>query len=476
MLLTANSLFADVVCTQDLNDDGASDSPGESATCLTTGSDYLCPISSTACIDNPPVCQLDSALACSPSNTCSRGGSCVAGEYETKIIYKIPNAAGEYSFQTSFNKVTYMKIVGGSTYCQPMPMKNWGWFNTNWIAANEASCSGVFEITGLHNGFQCSQDNEFHFDKSACESACTETGICTKQSYTCPVGPYACQNNSGNMECSPNVCTDLETTPPEVLPTDTRMLRDDGARGVDGSCLAEINIFAGRPMDCKLEGVGSAFQNCCSKGDAIMQDNIAGYQEAELAVDAISAIAVASYDAYVAYTAYTTAGLAGEAATAGMLAFENAMIAAGPTMIYAAAAIVVINYVANACTQGDMETSTADASGMCSYIGKRCTEKWAGECVQKVRMFCCFNTKLGRIIHEQGRPQLKAFSTFTGGIFGSPTNPECRGFKPAEFQALDFSQIDMSEYYSELSDAAASTIKINDTISTNINGKFNAIP
>ena len=50
---------------------------------------------------------------------------------------------------------------------------------------------------------------------------------------------------------------------------------------------------------------------------------------------------------------------------------------------------------------------------------------------------CNFNSKLARIINEQGRPQLNKG-------WGSASNPECKGFTPEEFQKLDFSKIDFA--------------------------------
>ena len=60
--------------------------------------------------------------------------------------------------------------------------------------------------------------------------------------------------------------------------------------------------------------------------------------------------------------------------------------------------------------------------------------------------FCCFNSKLARIVNEQGRAQLK---TFNDG-WGRANRPNCRGFTPEEFASLDFSEIDMSSFYGDI--------------------------
>jgi len=59
--------------------------------------------------------------------------------------------------------------------------------------------------------------------------------------------------------------------------------------------------------------------------------------------------------------------------------------------------------------------------------------------VQKKKTYCCFGSPLARIAAEQGRIQL-------GFDFGTAKSPNCRGFTPEEFQKLDFSKIDFSEW------------------------------
>src|SRR3546814_20940144 len=104
-----------------------------------------------------------------------------------------------------------------------------------------------------------------------------------------------------------------------------------------------------------------------------------------------------------------------------------------------------------------METAMLDSSGMCHFIGSYCTSSFLGICLQKAHGECCFNTKHGRIIQEQGRPQLKAFN---GNLWGTAKKALCRGFTPEEFHALDFSKIDLPEYYADIEAHATSTIPI----------------
>jgi conjugal transfer mating pair stabilization protein TraN len=118
---------------------------------------------------------------------------------------------------------------------------------------------------------------------------------------------------------------------------------------------------------------------------------------------------------------------------------------------------LVLEFLLSGCDQQDMETGILKGSGMCHEIGTWCSSKILGICIQKSVGNCCFNTKLGRIIQEQGRPQLKSFDAVG---WGTPQAPYCRGFTPEEFQALDFSKMDLSEYYADAVTKAQSDIQI----------------
>ena len=88
------------------------------------------------------------------------------------------------------------------------------------------------------------------------------------------------------------------------------------------------------------------------------------------------------------------------------------------------------------------------AAGLCHYVGTYCSSKILGICVKKRKSYCCFKGKLSRIIMEQGRAQL-------GISWGEADSPNCEGFTVTQFQSLDFSRMDLSEFYA---DAQATTV------------------
>ena len=96
------------------------------------------------------------------------------------------------------------------------------------------------------------------------------------------------------------------------------------------------------------------------------------------------------------------------------------------------------------CKPGEVMLQQKVAAGLCHEVGTYCAVKLLGICIQKKKTYCCFHSVLGRIVQEQGRE--KQGLPYRG--WGGAKDPVCWGFRPAQFQALDWSQIDLSEYYS----------------------------
>lgn len=286
-----------------------------------------------------------------------------------------------------------------------------------------------------------------------------EATLCTADadgSRRCPLGPqYACETpaSGGVPTCSANACIDTSAYPIE----DDEIVDDpgapaDGAVDADGNCLGHIEIFSGRAVRCRPAGLKTTFQNCCKDKGKVVKDGM-GSSISSMQTKVAVAKGVFS-GASAAYAAFKAGATAGQAASSGMGA-----IVAGidPTSIAISLAIsTMIDLLLSGCDQQDMEVGMLRGSGMCHEVGTYCSSKILGICVQKSRSQCCFNTMLGRIIQEQGRPQLKSFADGWGPV----KTPNCRGFTPEEFQALDFSKMDLSEYYSEVQARAQADIQI----------------
>ncbi|AMK23087.1 MULTISPECIES: conjugal transfer protein TraN [Sphingomonadaceae] len=275
--------------------------------------------------------------------------------------------------------------------------------------------------------------------------------------YSCPLGTqYQCLSPSGGgtPSCSPNSCTTTGGSGIEDEPVvDDPGAPADGPVDAEGNCTGAIEIFSGRALRCRPAGLKTTFSNCCKDRGKIIKD---GMGSSISSIGTKLAVAKGVFTGMkAAYTAFKAGATASQAASAG----ANAIIAGiDPTSIAISLAInFMMDFLLSGCDQQDMEVGMLRGSGMCHEVGTYCSSKILGICVQKSKGHCCFNTKLGRIIQEQGRPQLKSFN---GLGWGTAKHPYCRGFTPDEFQALDFSKIDLSEYYSDIEARAQSDIQI----------------
>ena len=94
------------------------------------------------------------------------------------------------------------------------------------------------------------------------------------------------------------------------------------------------------------------------------------------------------------------------------------------------------------CTAGEVELAQARAAGVTHYLGEYCAKRIFGICRRRDRTWCVFTSELGRIVHEQARPQL------------SMDWSDCRGFTVAEMQRIDFDRVDLSEFSDTLLDTS----------------------
>ncbi|MCD8339041.1 MAG: conjugal transfer protein TraN, partial [Burkholderiales bacterium] len=64
-------------------------------------------------------------------------------------------------------------------------------------------------------------------------------------------------------------------------------------------------------------------------------------------------------------------------------------------------------------------------------------------CIERAESYCCYNSRLARIIQEQGRDQINK-------SWGSAKNPDCSGFLIEELESLDFETMDLGEFEEEI--------------------------
>jgi conjugal transfer mating pair stabilization protein TraN len=98
------------------------------------------------------------------------------------------------------------------------------------------------------------------------------------------------------------------------------------------------------------------------------------------------------------------------------------------------------------CSSAEKQLEAKIDKGLCHFIGSFCSKSVFGVCTSKRKSYCCYQSKLTRIIQEGGRAQL-------GLIFGTPKRADCAGFTIEQFASLDLSKIDFTEIYNELVEA-----------------------
>jgi hypothetical protein len=93
------------------------------------------------------------------------------------------------------------------------------------------------------------------------------------------------------------------------------------------------------------------------------------------------------------------------------------------------------------CSTAEKELYEQKQLGLCHTVGTYEEGDWWNK--EEIKTHCCFSSKLSRITHEQGRPQI-------GKSWGSAKSPNCEGFTESEFEQLDFDAMNLSEYEEDI--------------------------
>lgn len=139
-------------------------------------------------------------------------------------------------------------------------------------------------------------------------------------------------------------------------------------------------------------------------------------------------------------TGATTAGAGGTGgatfATNFMMAMNVVMMA---YMIYQIANILV--QIIWECEEAEFTLGAKKETKVCHFVGSYCADETPFGCIEKRESYCCFNSPVGRIIHEQARPLMGQ-----GWEWGEPENPNCGGFTLEQIKDIPWDKIDLSEW------------------------------
>ena len=95
------------------------------------------------------------------------------------------------------------------------------------------------------------------------------------------------------------------------------------------------------------------------------------------------------------------------------------------------------------CNGEEKDLGAQRAKGVCVYAGSYCAKKVARRCVTHKQSWCCYNSKLAKIIQENGHVQLN-------WSYGNPKAPNCGGFPVAAFERLNFDAMDFSPAFADI--------------------------
>lgn len=113
------------------------------------------------------------------------------------------------------------------------------------------------------------------------------------------------------------------------------------------------------------------------------------------------------------------------------------------------------------CTDEEIQLAKDRQNKKSHYVGDHCVTKGPfGICLRKEQVYCSYVSQLARMIHDQGQPQL-------GMSWGTADVPVCDGFTVTQFTAINWSLIDFSEWYANVS-ASIDPVGITNSMTTRI--------
>lgn len=89
------------------------------------------------------------------------------------------------------------------------------------------------------------------------------------------------------------------------------------------------------------------------------------------------------------------------------------------------------------CRDEDKALGRAKLNYQAHYLGRYCATKVLGECTEWKHTYCVFDSKMARIIQEEGR-----LKQVNASAMGTAKHPTCAGLSITELQQLDMEKID----------------------------------
>lgn len=298
---------------------------------------------------------------------------------------------------------------------------------------------------------------------SQVDSSCVETNpqvacMVYEQTWQCRIasGTTSTVTNCGSQQfCIDGRCFDTSHAPDADFARAIAGLeaQREAGRYIDPSTLV---VFQGYDNRCRKKLFGLV--NCCkgggSSGSLFSNMSLiagAGGQVVGAVGSSYTFDALFSSDApdfvIQGFEALFGAG-GGSSALAGLIAGDLSVSSFIGTLVPGPWSIVMLAIQLSgllSCEQAEQILTMKRDNRLCHSVGSYCSIKIPilGTCLQTTQTYCCFNSRLARILNEQGRGQLAR-------SWGGAKSPDCSGFTVEQLQSLDFSRMDLTEFYAEI--------------------------
>ncbi|TMW79123.1 conjugal transfer protein TraN [Thauera sp. UPWRP] len=300
---------------------------------------------------------------------------------------------------------------------------------------------------------------------TVCRQMNAATGICeiTENTYTCPVPPgntVTATNCPANVFCLAGNCFNTSYTNDADFARSMSLMEAAREAGVYLDT-DNMQVFKGEGNHCR----DRLFKNCCysdsagagmtnqslfGTGSRLVYDVLMNADNREFLYQGMQALLLGGGFSGTFTTYGVTVAVNGAALPAG-----SAVLYAGDSLVIAfdpwSLAIAVVIYIVmsmSSCNEEEGKLAMKEGAGLCHKVGTWCSSciRVFGKCVACIEHTtgkCCFNSKLARIVNEQGRVQV-------GKGWGSGKHPDCSGFTIAQLQRLDFAAMDLTEFYASI--------------------------
>lgn len=299
-----------------------------------------------------------------------------------------------------------------------------------------------------------------------------------EQTYQCKIadgGTSTVMDCGGQVYCMDGNCTDASSPPDAdfgMAVTSMEVLREAGVyldentltlfQGKNNQCTVTLGVF----NCCKTDTKGADMNNSSMTSSMVMSGakSIGGeavqYLGSTYMYDALfqsdapnflisgfeSIYGSGSSSAFNPSVSYfgLTVGFGTPAAGSTLLLGQSGtfFVAFDPTSFVIAVVIYVIMELMS-CNTDEQVLAMKRGQRLCAKVGSYCSIKVLGVCTQKKESYCCYNSRLARLIAVEGRAQLAK-------PWGAAKSPDCGGFTQAEIARIDFGKIDFSEVIAEV--------------------------